>query len=91
MTAGDVHHIVITSFVSGGQDFALVVDDGAPLNFGGTGSLISFPSWSSTQVVRVGATPFTLSGLNDASTNGVYSWPGDILFFAMYSNDLTTG
>jgi len=50
---------------------------------------IDLGAFDSQYSVRVGSSPAALS--TNAATLLVHSWPGDVLFFAMYSDDLTQG
>jgi len=93
LTADTLYHLVVKYFDDSGTQ--RVTLDVAPV--GGsrttneqiTGNQISFSDFTSGHIVRVGSSPAALS--NAASQLLVHSWPGDILLFAMYSDDLTTG
>jgi len=90
LTAGTLYHVVITSVQGTFQTFQIAVDNGTPSG-PPPENTINFGLWDSNNHARIGSSIFALSTLNDASAGGFYSWSGDVLFFAMYSDDLTSG
>jgi len=92
LTAGSLYHVVVSAGTIGATQVLGLYIDGVAVGSSTsgltdldarTGSDVSLGDWSNADVIRVGSSAFTLSSLNTAVTVGTFSWPGDILFFAM--------